>query len=80
VSPLGDRPTRDVVVLMVTATLCAVLLLAGAGLATVVVLHPESDVSDAAGRLWHGVTILLGVVAGYLGGRRASPGSGDGER
>jgi hypothetical protein len=62
------RPTREVVALMVAATVCAVIL--GTGLA-LIALELAGIAAGPAAQTWaHAVGILFGLTVGYLLGRK----------
>lgn len=67
--PPGPRSTRDLVVLMVVATACLVLILAGAGLAAVALVNPQADIDAATNALGHALGVLVAASVGYLAGR-----------
>ena len=66
------RSTVDVIVLLLTMTICAALLLAGAGIALVEWRDPATDTSAASASLTHAITGILGALLGLLAGRGAA--------
>jgi hypothetical protein len=67
VTPLGDRSTTDLLLLLVAFTICAVVLLVGG--AVFVLEITGSDTSKLAGNLTDVVNTLVGILAGFLAGR-----------
>lgn len=76
---LDGRPTGDVVILIMAATVCLVLLCAGAGLTLIEVLDPSRDTADAIASIAAATNTLTGAIIGYLAGRRPLPSGGAGE-
>lgn len=66
---MPERSTADLVVLMVTGTMCVVLALAATAVLVVALASPETDVSGEVANLGHALAILVGAMAGYLAGR-----------
>lgn len=66
---LGSRSTADLLILLVAATVCVAVLAAGGALAVVAIVQPGRDLSDVGGTLSHIVSVLVGLVAGFLAGR-----------
>lgn len=63
---MSDRTTRELVVLIVAATLGVVLVLAGVSLLLVRLLYPYADLSDESEAFTHALSLLVGVVVGYI--------------
>jgi hypothetical protein len=74
-SVLKDRTTADVVVLILAATLGAALLLAAASIFVLSVVRGPGDlgVSAAAQSLADLLSVLAGIVTGYVAGRTSTP-------
>ena len=72
-----DKPTGELVVLMLTATACLFVLFAGAGLTYLAVARPSEDITGAVAQLEAAVTALVGGIFGYLGGRSVRRRSSD---
>lgn len=70
--PISDRPTADLVLLTLTGLIAAVIVLFGAGLFTLALLHPESNLSAAYSSLASVLGIMVGTVLGYLAGKGRS--------
>jgi hypothetical protein len=67
--PPEKRTTGELLVLIITLTVCAVILIATVGVVVIEAIHPEADTS-AAGRAIGGfLSTLTGVAAGFLAGR-----------
>jgi len=65
----GDRPTDELILLMVVGLLVATTLLTGAGIIVLALLRPDLDMSGAISAFGHITGILAGAVVGYLAGR-----------
>ena len=72
-SPLSDRPTPDVVLLILTLVVALSVLLIGAGIFVLAALHPEYDISEAFSSLGQVIGLMIGSVLGYLAGKGRSP-------
>ncbi len=72
---LQGRTTADVVVLILAATLGAALILAGAAIFVLSVVRGPGDagVSIAAQSLTDLLSVVAGIVTGYVAGRTAAP-------
>jgi hypothetical protein len=70
---LADRPTTDLVLLILATTIGLTILFAGAGLMLLEALHPEVDTTAASTSLGHIIAVIVGVVVGYVAGGRRSP-------
>jgi hypothetical protein len=66
---IKDRSTTDVLILLIATTICLSVLAAGATVAVVEVVHPESDTSQAVGAISDVINTLIGLLAGFLAGR-----------
>ena len=69
VKRLRDRSTGDLLILMVTFTVCFSVLASGATLAVVAFVNPEADFGLWTSRIAGILNTMLGVMAGYLAGR-----------
>jgi len=68
--PISERTTRELVALMVAATVCVVVMGTGLALVIVALASPDTD-TGRAGETWaHAVGVLFGITVGYLLGRR----------
>lgn len=66
---LGDRPTTEIVLLILAVTIALTLLLTGAGIFILSLLQPERDQTVAVSALGNVIGAVLGAVLGYLAGR-----------
>lgn len=73
-SVFRDRTTADVVVLVLAATLGASIVLAGAAIFVLSIVRGPGDVgvTSAAQSLTDLLTVLAGIVTGYVAGRTSS--------
>ncbi len=76
-SPISDRPTPDIVMLIITTVIACSILLAGAGLFAVALLHPEYPIRDAFASFSQVIDLMIGSVLGYLAGKGRSPASSE---
>ena len=67
---LGDRPTAELVVLIIAATLGLTLVAAAVGVVVVEASNPELDTTPALTALGQVLTVLVGASVGYLAGTR----------
>jgi len=68
---MGEGPKRaaiEVIVLMITGTVCAILILIAVGVAVVEIISPETDTSEVVSTLGSIVSTLLGAVFGLIVG------------
>jgi hypothetical protein len=66
---LLDRPTGDLLVILIAATICGSVALGGGAIAVIEILHPESDTTAALGMISDVINTLIGLLAGVLIGR-----------
>jgi hypothetical protein len=66
---LSDRPTTDLLILLIAGTICVSVLAAGATVGIVEVVHPETDTSAAVSAISDVINTLIGLLAGFLAGR-----------
>lgn len=66
---LRDRPTGDLLVLLIAGTICFTVLASGATVALVRIWHPDSDTTVATNILSDTINTLIGLLAGFLAGR-----------
>jgi uncharacterized membrane protein HdeD (DUF308 family) len=67
-----DRSTGDILVLMITLTVCFGVLASGLIIAAISLFHPESDVSNWVSRISGILNTMLGLLAGFLAGRNGN--------
>jgi hypothetical protein len=68
---LLDRSTADILILTITGTICASVLLYGLAVAILVFVQPEKDHSEAVTLLSDTFQLLIGLLAGFVAGRTA---------
>jgi hypothetical protein len=66
-----NRPAVDIVVILMTVTVCVVLLMATVGVITVRAMHPELDLKGAEGAVGNILTTVVGALLGLITGRAA---------
>lgn len=64
-----DRPTGEILVLSITATVCFGVLASGVLVALVVLKDPHADVSIWVSRITGILNTMVGLLAGFLAGR-----------
>lgn len=68
--PFRDRPTTDLLILLIGGTICAAILLGIVGVIMVEAVNPDStDLAKLAGNLNDVISTLVGLLAGWLAGR-----------
>lgn len=65
------RPTLDLVVLMVTGTVCGILIAGTVAILVVEAIDPSADTSGAIRSLAAVLEVLVAAMVGYLAGRRS---------
>jgi hypothetical protein len=66
---LTDRPTTDILILLIAGTICFSVISAGAVIALAKLLNPDSDTSTATNIISDTINTLIGLLAGFLAGR-----------
>lgn len=66
---LRERPTGDLMVLMVALTVCGSVVFGGMAIIVVTLVRPDVDVSNAARNIADLLNTLIGLLAGFLAGR-----------
>lgn len=64
------RPTREIVLIVFAATVGATIVASIVGLLTLELVHPDTETADGLAAAWSAASVLFGIVAGYLLGRR----------
>jgi membrane protein implicated in regulation of membrane protease activity len=64
-----QRSTTDLLILMITGTICLAILGAGAAIAVVEIWHPETDTTKAGAAVAAVLNTLIGLLAGFFAGR-----------
>lgn len=74
--PLSERPTADIVLLIITFVIAFSILLTGAGVFTIALVYPETTSLNTIFLSFGDIIgLLIGTVLGYLAGRGRSAGS-----
>ena len=66
---LKNRSTTDIVVLLFTALVAAVIILIVLGAVIGRIIHPEMDVSKAAEIVMQNISTIIGALVGFISGR-----------
>jgi len=74
------RPTDEVLILLMAATICFAIIATGTGLFIVAIVDPERDLTRAFQAVATVLNTLLGLVLGYLIGRRGIRNGNNGSR
>jgi len=69
VTRLRDKPTGDLMVLMIATTVCSSVFVGGAALVVLAVVRPDLDTSNFARNIADLLNTLIGLLAGFLAGR-----------
>jgi len=69
---LRDRPTGELMVLMVAFTVCGSVVVGGGAIIVLAVFQPSVDTSSAARNIADLLNTLIGLLAGFLAGRTDS--------
>jgi len=69
VRKLLDRPTGDLLVILIAATICGSVVLGGTTIAIIEIWHPQTDTTAALGMIGDIINTLIGLLAGVLIGR-----------
>lgn len=71
---MRGRPAGELIILGFAATVCAVLLVVAVGMAVAGAVQPNSAlIGSYLSGLSSATAALLGIVLGYLAGRRSEP-------
>jgi hypothetical protein len=73
------RTTPEVVILMITTTICVSVISAGIVVGIIEIVSPEKDTNEITGRITAIVNTLIGVLLGYITGRSQKGRNGNGE-
>jgi Na+/H+-dicarboxylate symporter len=65
----SKRSTTEIVVIVITVTVCFSVVATGTSLALIGILHPGTDISKATQLLTGLLNTLIGLLAGFLAGR-----------
>jgi hypothetical protein len=70
---LRDRPTGDLLVLIIAGTICTIVLMGGIGVVALLLFRPEDPViAKVVSGLVAIVNTLIGLLAGYIAGASGS--------
>jgi membrane protein YqaA with SNARE-associated domain len=69
VSLVRDRPTADLVVLLLAGLISTILLIATAGVVVLAIVRPEADLTAATNVISSAVKVMLGALVGFVTGR-----------
>jgi hypothetical protein len=72
--PLTERPTADVVLLILVTLLALVVAVTTIGVMTLTITRPDLDLTVAVNNLGNTTSALTGAVLGFLAGRRSATG------
>jgi hypothetical protein len=64
-----DRPTGDLMVLMIATTVCSSVFVGGAALVILAIVRPDLDTERFARNIADLLNTLIGLLAGFLAGR-----------
>jgi hypothetical protein len=65
---LKDRPTGDILMLMIAGTICAGLVFTGMAATVFAFIHPDADLGGPARYIADITNTLIGLMAGFLAG------------
>lgn len=66
---LLERPTGEILVLMITSTICGFIVVMGSGLLLIEIFNPDADTKGAASVVNDVLSTMIGLLAGFLAGR-----------
>ena len=66
---LGDRSTGELLVLMVSTTICFVVVFGSIALFSTELVHPSADTGPGLRTIGGIINTLVGLLAGFLAGR-----------
>lgn len=69
---LRDRSTGDLLVLMVTMTVCVAILASGVTIVVVELTNPQTDTEAGLRTITGIINTLIGLIAGFLAGKTGS--------
>jgi hypothetical protein len=69
-----DRPTMDILILLVAGTICVTVLISTFSIVIIEVVNPESDTSAAANIISDTINTLIGLLAGFIAGKTSGRG------
>ena len=66
---LRDRPTGDLLILLVAVTVCGSVMVSGGAIILLAIFQPDFDVTNAARNVTDLLNTLVGLLAGFVAGR-----------
>ena len=66
---LKNRPTADVVVLLLTMLICIVVTITVISISVAKVLRPDVDMSKAGDAIFNMISTIIGALVGFISGR-----------
>lgn len=69
---LSERPTADLVMLIITLLIALSILLTGAGVFLLALFHPEYNMQAVLSAFAEVIGLMIGAVLGYLAGKGRS--------
>jgi hypothetical protein len=66
---LKNRPTADIVVLLLTVMICTVMTIIAAGVIIAKSIRPEMEVGRAAEAINNMLSTIIGALVGFISGR-----------
>jgi hypothetical protein len=66
---LKNRPTADIVVLLLTIMICGVMLVIATGTIIAKVMRPDMEVGRAAEAINNMLSTIIGALVGFISGR-----------
>ena len=71
---LRDRPTGDLLVLVIAGTICSIVLSAGIAVLILLIVRPEEPlIAKIVSGLVAVINTLIGLLAGYIAGMSGGP-------
>jgi nitrate reductase gamma subunit len=68
-SPLRDRPTSDLIVIFLAGMIGVAVLLGVLGLVALKIAQPDENIDSSVKVIGDILTVALGAVVGFVGGR-----------
>ena len=76
---MKDRPTGEILVLMIAGTICGAVVLGTITILVLALLRPDYDYNGGARTIADLLTTMVGLLAGYLAGKSSNGKSKNGE-
>jgi hypothetical protein len=68
---MKGRPITEIVIVMLTALVCATLLISVVGTLVAKIANPQMDVKGAGEIIGNNIGVITGALVGFIGGRAA---------